>query len=86
MPKLEVIEDEDEGGEKYETEPFQIVCAPHEGKYWGTDIFQEWFADKEEDYGPWFDDASLLRSLFDDQNIRKCEGVSASKNQSALIN
>tara|TARA_B100001250_G_C19739886_1_gene762535 strand:- start:194 stop:1441 length:1248 start_codon:yes stop_codon:yes gene_type:complete len=62
VPKLEVIEDEDEGGEKYETEPFQIVCAPHEGKYWGTDIFQEWFADKEEDYGPWFDDVSLLRS------------------------
>ena len=42
---------------------------------------EEWFADKEEDYGPWFDDVSLLRSH--DQNIRKCEGVSASKNQSA---
>ena len=34
VPKLEVVDEDEGGGGKYETEPFQIVCAPKEGEYW----------------------------------------------------
>jgi len=63
VPRLKV---EEESKENYETEPFQLVCPPKEGKYWGPDAFQEWFGDdKEEEYGPWFDDITLLRSALE---------------------
>jgi tRNA pseudouridine32 synthase/23S rRNA pseudouridine746 synthase len=63
VPRLKV---EEESEENYETEPFQLVCPPKEGKYWGPDAFQEWFGDdQEEEYGPWFDDITLLRSALD---------------------
>jgi len=63
VPRLKV---EEESEENYETEPFQLVCPPKEGKYWGPDAIQEWFGDdQEEEYGPWFDDITLLRSALD---------------------
>jgi tRNA pseudouridine32 synthase/23S rRNA pseudouridine746 synthase len=63
VPRLKV---EEESEENYNTEPFQLVCPPKEGKYWGPDAFQEWFGDdQEEEYGPWFDDITLLRSALD---------------------
>ena len=63
VPKLEVVDEDEGGGGKYETEPFQIVCAPKEGEYWGPDAFREWFEEgMDQECGPWFDDISLLRS------------------------
>ena len=63
VPKLEVVDEDEGGGGKYETEPFQIVCAPKEGEYWGPDAFREWFEEgMEQECGTWFDDISLLRS------------------------
>ena len=64
VPKLEVVDEDEGGGGKYETEPFQMVCAPKEGEYWGpVDAFREWFEEgMDQECGPWFDDISLLRS------------------------